>query len=284
MSAFTFKLGDSEMDLQHRGVIVGILNRTDDSFFDKGSYFAFDDFLKKAETLVSDGADILDVGGVKAGPGREISLDEEVERVVPAVVALRGRFDVPISIDTWSAAVLEASAREGAIMGNDISGFADPRYLEVASKYRLSLVATHIRLAPRIADPNPIYSDLVGEVSAFLHQRVEIALEAGVDPLRVVIDCGLDLGKTPSQSIELLRASSKVANFAGRPLYLSASNKGFLGEFFGLTVDRRREATLMATLFGYMNGARLFRVHDVKGTRRALHSVERIAGAASVAS
>lgn len=284
MSAFTFKLGDSEIDLARKGLIVGILNRTDDSFFDRGSYFAFDKFLDKAESLVLAGAHILDVGGVKAGPGREISLDEEVERVVPAVVALKERFDVPISIDTWSASVLEASAREGALIGNDISGFADPQYLEVASRYKLSLVATHIRLAPRVADPNPIYSDLLAEVSTFLAKRVEMAVEAKVDPLRVVVDCGLDLGKTPSQSIELLRATSSVARSVGRPIYLSASNKGFLGEFFGLEVDQRREATLMATLFGYVNGARLFRVHDVKGTRRALHTLERIVESVSESS
>lgn len=282
MSNFSFKLGNEDFDLSRKSLIVGILNRTDDSFFDKGSYFAFDQFLTKAEGLVADGAHILDVGGVKAGPGRQISLDEEFERVVPAVAALKERFDIAISVDTWSPEVLEATAQVGAVMGNDISGFADPRYLEVASRFELSLVATHIRLAPRVADPNPIYSDLIGGVSSFLRERLEMAVSASVDPLRVVVDCGLDLGKTPAQSLDLLRNSATVAKFAGRPLYLSASNKGFLGDFFGLSVDQRREATLMATLYGYTNGARLFRVHDVKGTRRALHAIERIAEAALV--
>ncbi|MDA8195835.1 MAG: dihydropteroate synthase [Actinomycetota bacterium] len=280
-SNFTLRIGDRELDLSKRALIVGILNRTDDSFFDKGSYFAFDDFLKKADSLVADGAHILDVGGVKAGPGREISLEEELERVIPAVRALKERFDVVLSVDTWNSDVLEAAAIDGALMGNDISGFADPRYLDVAARYGLSLVATHIRLAPRVADPSPTYSDLIGEVSGFLRSRIDMARAAGVDPLRVVADCGLDLGKTPSHSLELLRASAKVAKLVDRPLYLSASNKGFLGELFGLPVDQRREVTVMATSFGYVNGARLFRVHDVKGTRRALHTLERIVEAAS---
>ncbi len=125
-------LGDHRFDLTHRALVMGILNRTPDSFFDAGQYWAFDDFLAKAEKLVGDGADFLDVGGVKAGPGDEVSLEEEIERVVPAVEALRQRFDLPISVDTWRSEVLQACLDVGAVIGNDISGFADPHYLSVA--------------------------------------------------------------------------------------------------------------------------------------------------------
>src|SRR5690606_37472483 len=124
---------------------MGILNRTPDSFYDAGSYFAFDAFLEKAERLVADGADFLDVGGVKAGPGEEVSEQEELDRVVPAVEALRARFDLPLSVDTWRASVAAACFEAGAVVGNDISGFADPEYLPVCARYGASVVATHIR-------------------------------------------------------------------------------------------------------------------------------------------
>ncbi len=134
---------------------MGILNRTPDSFFDAGEYWDFDDFLAKADQLVTEGADFLDVGGVKAGPGEDVTLEMEIERVVPAVEALLNRFDLPISVDTWRAEVLEECLKLGAHVGNDISGFADPDYLNVAAKYGASVFATHIRLAPRIPDPGP---------------------------------------------------------------------------------------------------------------------------------
>src|SRR6476646_6475573 len=143
---------------------MGILNRTPDSFFDQGAYFGFDAFLTKADQLVADGADFLDVGGVKAGPGAEVGEKEELERELPAVEALAARFDVPLSVDTWRAPVAGAGFGAGAVVGNDISGFADPDYLPVAAKAGASVVATHIRLAPRVPDPDPHYDDLLAEV------------------------------------------------------------------------------------------------------------------------
>src|SRR6185503_20155358 len=141
----TLALGDHRFDITHRAVVMGILNRTPDSFYDKGSYWAFDDFLAKAERLVADGADFLDVGGVKAGPGDFVSEAEELDRVVPAIEALRARFDLPLSIDTWRASVAKACFEAGASVGNDISGFGDPDYLAVCAAADASVVATHIR-------------------------------------------------------------------------------------------------------------------------------------------
>ena len=126
---------------------MGILNRTPDSFYDRGATWAFDAFLRRAEALVADGADLLDVGGVKAGPGPEVGEAEELDRVVPAIEALHARFDVPLSVDTWRASVLDAACAAGAVVGNDISGFGDPDYLTVAAKHDATVVATHIRLA-----------------------------------------------------------------------------------------------------------------------------------------
>ena len=161
-------LGGRSYDLTHRALVMGILNRTPDSFYDRGATYGFDAFLRRAEQLVAEGADILDVGGVKAGPGPEVTEAEELDRVVPAIDALARRFDVPISVDTWRASVARAAYDVGAVVGNDISGFADPDYLLEAAKADAAVVATHIRLAPRVRDPDPQYDDVVAAVAEFL--------------------------------------------------------------------------------------------------------------------
>ena len=224
---------------------MGILNRTPDSFYDQGAYWDPASFFERAERLVEEGADLLDVGGVKAGPGPEVAVSEEVDRVVPAIEALHDRFDVPLSVDTWRAAVAEEAYKAGAVIGNDISGFADPDYLPVAARAGATVVATHIRLAPRVRDPDPHYDDVVEEVSGFLVERAERARAAGIPDTRIVLDAGLDLGKTAAQSLMLLQASDRLCAL-GWPLLLSASNKTFLGALFGLEVGERFEATLAA--------------------------------------
>jgi dihydropteroate synthase len=263
----TLTLGDRSYDLSIGALVMGILNRTPDSFYDRGAYWDTERFLGRADELVRDGADILDVGGVKAGPGPEVSEAEELDRVVPAIEALHARFDVPLSVDTWRASVAAESYRAGAVVGNDISGFADPGYLAAAVDAGASVVATHIRLAPRVADPEPHYDDVVADVSCFLADRAARARAVGVPDERIVLDAGLDLGKTWQQSLLLLRASDRLAGL-GYPLLLSASNKTFLGKLLDLEVGDRREASLAATALGVSLGCRIVRTHDVRGTRR----------------
>ncbi len=261
------ELGDTRFDVTTRALVMGILNRTPDSFFDAGGYWDFDAFLRQAELLVDQGADFLDVGGVKAGPGPEVTRTEEIDRVVPAVVALRERFDLPVSVDTWRASVLEESLKVGAVVGNDISGFADPDYLRVAAQYGASVVATHVRIGPRIPDPEPRYRDVRSEVVEFLRRRAKAALDAGIDSCRIMVDAGLDLGKTPAMSAELMRHSDDLVRL-GFTVFLSASNKGFLGELTGTSVDDRTYATLGAHALGIALGCRVLRAHDVVGSRR----------------
>ncbi len=260
-------LGTTRFDITTRALVMGILNRTPDSFYDGGQYWAFDDFLAKAEQLVDEGADFLDVGGSKAGPGPEVTVQEELDRVVPAVEALRSRFDLPISVDTFRASVFDESCRAGACIGNDISGFADPDFLPVAVRHGASVVATHVRIGPRIPDPHPIYDDVRREVTDFLRVRAEQARAAGVARERIMVDAGLDLGKTPMMSTELLHHSDDLVAL-GFPVFLSASNKGFLGELVGTEVDDRREVTFGAHALGIALGCRILRAHDVKGNRR----------------
>ena len=187
--------------------------------------------------------------------------------MVPAIAALRARFDVPLSVDTWRASVAAASYREGAVMGNDISGFADPGYLPAAAAAGAAVVATHIRLGPRVADPDPRYDDVVAEVSSFLVDRAASARAAGLPAGRVVIDAGLDLGKTAEQSLELLRASDRLAAL-GFPLLLSASNKTFLGVALDRQIGERGPASMAAHALGVSLGCRILRAHDVAATRR----------------
>jgi dihydropteroate synthase len=261
-------LGDHRFDVRHRALVMGILNRTPDSFFDQGAYYDFDGFLAKADQLVAEGADFLDIGGVKAGPGPEVTEAVELDRVIPAIEALRARFDLPLSVDTWRASVLREALAAGAVVGNDISGFADPDYLAVAAAAGASVVATHIRIGPRVPDPEPVYEEpVVDAVLRFLRERGEAAEAAGIHRERIMVDAGLDLGKTEPQSLELLRAHDRLAGL-GWTLFLSASNKRFLGDLVGTGVEDRREASHAAHALGIALGSRVLRAHDVRGARR----------------
>ncbi|MDA8045739.1 MAG: dihydropteroate synthase [Actinomycetota bacterium] len=273
------RLGARTYDITSRSLVMGILNRTPDSFYDRGRYWDLDQFFRLAERLVADGADLLDIGGVKAGPGPEVTEPEEMDRVVPAIEALHARFDTPLSVDTWRASVAREAYRAGAVVGNDISGFADPDYLPAAAQAGATVVATHIRLGPRIADPDPHYDDVVSAVSEFLLERAARARAAGIGADRIVLDAGLDLGKTAEQSLELLRASGRLAAL-GFALLLSASNKTFLGQMFDLEVGERAEATMAAHSLGLALGCRILRAHDVRGARRTADALAAVLEAA----
>jgi dihydropteroate synthase len=282
MPAYRYRLGDEVHDLTTRTLVMGILNRTPDSFYDHGATFELDSLLRRAEELVTQGADILDVGGVKAGPGPAVSEAEELDRVVAPIAALHERFAVAISCDTWRAKVLDAACAVGAVVGNDISGFGDPRYLEVAAAHDVSVVATHIRLQPRVPDPDPHYDDLVGDVTSFLTDRAARARLAGLAPDQIALDAGLDLGKSPAQSAVLLRESEAFASL-GYPLLLSASNKRYLGDLLGLDIDARRAASLASVAYGVAHGCRIVRVHDVAGSVQVCRVVEALLGARAAA-
>lgn len=271
----TLSLGDSHFDLTSRALVMGILNRTPDSFYSPAATFELDALFARADQLICQGADLLDIGGVKAGPGVEVDELEELERVIPVVTELVRRFDVAISVDTWRASVAKAAFGEGATLGNDISGFADPDYLAVVAQANATVVATHIRLRPRVADPNPHYDDVTATVREFLRDRRQRALDAGVASDRIIVDAGLDLGKSAGQSLQLLRDSSELASL-GAPLLLSASNKTFLGTLLDLAVDERREPSLAAAALGIAAGCRIVRVHDVEGTVRVRDALARL--------
>jgi dihydropteroate synthase len=262
---------------------MGILNRTTDSFFDAGSYYDFEAFLRRADELVAARADILDIGGIRAaalvdGVGPFVSEAEELDRVVPAVEALAARFDVPMSVDTFRASVAEASFEAGAVIGNDISGFADPDYLRVCAAAGASVVATHLRKRHEpgeldsAADARP---PILDAVCGYLRVKADAALAAGVEPERVIVDAGLDLGKTPSMSVALLHGTARLAEL-GHPVFLAVSNKDVLGWLHDTVVTDRQDGTNAAHALGVALGCRVLRAHDVRAARRVCETISAI--------
>jgi dihydropteroate synthase len=262
-------LGDRRYDLDAQVLVMGILNRTRDSFFDQGAHWRLDDLLRHAELLVTDGADLLDVGVRPGGVGvREVSEAEEIDLVAETVTVLRRRIDVPLSVDTTRTAVARAGYGAGAVLGNDMSGFRDPGYLQAAADAGASVVATHIRLPPGVPDPDPQYPNLIEDVTVVLRDLARRASECGLGADRVILDPGLDLGKTWQQSVHLLAAMDRFARL-GHPLLLGASNKIFLGRLLRLDTDDRDAASIAAAAIGVLRGCRVLRVHDARGARHA---------------
>jgi dihydropteroate synthase len=253
---------------------MGILGRTPDSFPDRRVNFSLDLTLERAQALLADGADILHVGGVQPWSGPTLGEEQELDRLIPAVEALVTRFDVPISADTGNANVLAAACAAGAVVGNDLSGRVDPGYLPTAARCGASVIVTHTPPA-RGRDPDTHHDDVVADVAAWLVEEAQRALAAGLTADRIMLDAGLDRGKTAAQSAVLLREGERLAAL-GHPLLLSASDATFPGALLDLPVDARRTASLTAVAYAVAHGCRIVRVHDVAGTVRVVRLVERI--------
>lgn len=266
-------LGGRRYDLRRRCLVMGIVNRTPDSFYDKGRHFDLATALAHAGALVDAGADVVDVGGVKAGPGEAVSPEDEIRRVAPVIEAVVARHGVPVSVDTFQPAVARAALAAGACLVNDVSGLGDAEMVHVAARAGAGVVVCHIQGRPRVANPDPVYGDLRGEVLAFLREGISRARAAGIPAARIVTDNGLDLCKSPSQSLELLAHTADLARL-GHPVLLSASNKGFLGALVGTGVDDRWGAGLGALVAAVTQGARIVRVHDVAATVAVVRTVE----------
>ncbi len=255
--------------------IMAVINRTPDSFYDNGATYGFAAALEAAGRAIADGADILDIGGVKAGPGEHVGVHEEIDRVTGLVSAVREAHpDVVISVDTWRAEVGEVVARAGADLLNDAWGGADPRLVEVAAAHGLGLVCSHAGgLSPRTRPHRPAYRDLLAGVTGYLTAEAERALAAGVRRDGIVIDPAHDFGKNTWHSLEITRRTADLVA-TGWPVLVALSNKDFIGESLGLPVRERGEGSLAAVAVCAWEGARLFRVHDVAGTREVLDVVE----------
>ncbi|MDQ3887037.1 MAG: dihydropteroate synthase [Actinomycetota bacterium] len=258
---------------------MAIVNRTPDSFYDRGATFAADAAMTAVDQAVTDGADIVDIGGVKAGPGDEVDTDEEIRRVVPFVAAVRTRHpDLSISVDTWRHEVAGLACEAGADIVNDTWAGADPQLAEVVAEHGRGMVCSHTGGAvPRTRPHRVRYNDVVRDVTRELTAQAEWLVALGVPKERILIDPTHDFGKNTWHGLELLRRLDELVA-TGWPVLLALSNKDFIGETLGVVLQERLTGTLAATAVAAWRGARVFRAHEVRQTRHVVEMVAAIAG------
>jgi len=262
-----------------RALVMAIINRTPDSFYDRGATYGEDAALAAVERVVAEGADIVDIGGVKAGPGNTVDAAEETRRVVPFVAKVRERFpDLVISVDTWRAEVGRLACEEGADILNDTWAGADPKLAEVAAEYRVGVVCSHTGGAiPRTRPHRVTYPNLVPDLIADLVAQAEQMLALGIPREGILIDPTHDFGKNTWHGLELLRRCDELVA-TGWPVLMALSHKDFIGETLGVGLEERGEGTLAATALAAAAGAKVFRAHDVAATRRTVEMVASIQG------
>ena len=264
-----------------RTVLMGVLNVTPDSFSDGGLWLDPEAAIPHAIAMVSEGAEIVDVGGESTRPGaRPVSEEEELQRVLPVVEALASQLSVPISIDTRKPAVAEAAIEAGASIVNDTSGEEfDPAVDEVAARTGAALVVMHSRGTPETMKTLTDYDDVVRETNAFLTKRADEAAEAGVSTSSIALDPGIGFAKTPAQSLELLARLDELVE-TGWPVVVGTSRKSFIGTTLGLPEGERLEGTAATVAWAVAHGAHIVRVHDVEPMARVVRMTEAVAGAA----
>lgn len=257
------RIGNKNFDLSNQVLIMGILNVTPDSFSDGGKFNNLDASLRQVEKMILDGADIIDLGGESTRPGHtQISDAEEIERVVPMIEAIRQRFDIPISIDTYKGSVGAAALAAGADMVNDIWGFKyDPSLAEFTAKYQVPCVLMHNRT-------NQNYHNLMTDINGDLQESINIAVSAGISKDAIILDPGIGFAKDYAQNMETMHHLEDLQSL-GYPILLGTSRKGFIGLTLDLPVTERVEGTVATTVIGIMKGASIIRVHDVLENKRA---------------
>ena len=271
------KLGTRTFDFSRRVAVMAIINRTPDSFYDKGRTFELDKAVSAAHAALADGADWIDIGGVPFGPGPVVTVEQEIGRVVPVIEALRSDSGTVISVDTFRPDVARRSIRAGANVVNDTSGLRDVVMAKVVADSAATLVITHSISAPRTAMTRPCYVDVVNDVVTFLRTRIERAIDCGVPVERIVIDPGFDLDKNTRHSLELIRRLDEIAAI-GLPLLAAVSNKDFIGETLDKRQGERLEGSLAAAVACILRGARIIRAHEVAPTVAAVRLTEAILG------
>jgi len=271
------RIGSRSFDFDRQVAVMAIVNRTPDSFFDRGSALALDAAVERALAAVAAGADWVDVGGVPFGRGPAVSLQQELDRVVPVVEALHAASDVVISVDTFSAEVARQSIAAGAAVINDTSGLWDADMAPVVAAGDATLVLTHSLAPPRSEPPSPQYTDVTAEVIAFLEHRVAQATAAGIPRERLVVDPGHDLNKNTYHSLELTNRLDEIVAL-GLPTLVAVSNKDFIGETLDRAQGDRMEGSIAAAVICMMKGARIIRMHDVRAAVAAARMTEAVLG------
>ena len=264
-----WKLRTREIDVS-RGVIMGVINVTPDSFSDGGLYLDATSAIDAGRAMIEQGADLVDVGGESTRPGAgSVPVVEELRRVIPVVEALVADGAL-VSIDTSKPDVAQAALDAGTEIVNDVTAAATPGMTDVLGESGAGVVLMHMKGTPRTMQREPTYDDVVGEVATFLHRRAQQVIDAGVAPAAVAIDPGIGFGKTVTHNLELIDGLEKLAGL-GFPVVLGTSRKTFLGLVAGIEDPARRDGvTAVTTALGFERGARVFRVHDVVSSRAAL--------------
>ena len=272
-----FKCRQVEFDLGSRTHIMGVLNTTPDSFYDGGKYTELDTSLKHVENMISEGADIIDIGGESTRPGSSpVSEEEELGRVIPAVREIVKRFDAPLSVDTTKPAVAREALLEGASIINDISGLTfDAGVAEAAAEYGAGVVLGHTSSRPQDMQDKTSYSSLIDDIKRVLKISVRLAEHKGVRPRSVVIDPGFGFGKTAEQNLAILKHLSLFTDL-GKPILIGTSNKSFIGKVLDAEVGERIMGTAATCAAGIMNGASILRVHQVKEIREVSQMIDAI--------
>jgi dihydropteroate synthase len=257
--------------------LMGVVNVTPDSFSDGGRYLDAEAAVAHGEKLLRDGAEILDVGGESTRPGAvEVDGAEELRRVEPVVAALAG--EATVSIDTSKLAVAEAALDAGASIVNDVTALRrDPEIAALCAERGAGVVLMHMPGDPRTMQDNPAYEDVVDEIKAFLAERIEVAIVAGVEEGRIWLDPGIGFGKTLEHNLELLRRLAELRDL-GRPLVIGASRKSFIGRIDGSEVDERLGGSIASSVLAATEGADVLRIHDVAETAQAMRVAEAVLG------
>ena len=273
-----WKIAGRIVDLSRRGMIMGVLNVTPDSFSDGGEFFSAEKAVEHGLQMAADGAQIIDVGGESTRPGAEpISVAEELRRVIPVIENLRSKSDIFISIDTSKSEVASAALDAGASIVNDVTGGrGDKEMMTLVAKRNAGFVIMHMQGEPRTMQVDPHYADVVSEVADFFRQQYARALDCGIDPMTIAFDPGIGFGKTLSHNLELLKNLERL-RLNDRPIVVGVSRKSFLGKLIGSpTVADRLSPTVALTSLLRARGADVFRVHDVRENAVALRMSETI--------
>ena len=256
--------------LEQRPHVMGILNVTPDSFSDGGRYGTLEFAVSKAEEMAVDGVDLIDIGGESTRPGSpSVPVEEELRRVMPAIYALQG-LGRALSVDTCKPQVMREAIIAGADMINDIHGFRAPGAIEAVRESDCGLCVMHMQGTPQDMQAQPLYGDVVAEVTAFLRERIEALLAAGIERERICVDPGLGFGKTVEHNYALLRATNRIEQELGFPVLIGLSRKSMIGAITSRPVEGRLPGSIAGALAAVAHGARILRVHDVAETVDAL--------------
>jgi len=272
-SSKTITISDKTFDLESEGaLIMGILNITPDSFYDGGYYLSEDKYLQRIDEIVSQGAHIIDIGGMSTRPGsKPVSKQEEIDRIIPVIRKVCSRYDIIISADTYRSEVAARAIDAGASILNDISGFTmDDSMIKVIAESKVWSVIMHIQGTPGNMQDDPVYDDVVDEIYDFLYNQAIKAQDAGIEPGKIIIDPGIGFGKKIEHNLSILAKLSDFTNM-GYPVLVGASRKSFIGSILGgAPAGQRLEGSIAAAVYAYINGARILRVHDVGQTVSAI--------------